>query len=402
MKLDQKKREIQIEALEAWKACDSIGTAEMATGSGKTFVALDACMEEKKGTRVVFLAETTQRETDLLMDIKNYKKAFGKDVLKHVNLEFACYQSAYKWKNEKFGLVIADEIHDSLTAAYVQFYYNNSYKRILGLSATVKSDQTYIIDDQEIPKEVLLDEIAPVCYTYDVGDGQRDGTSRKLDLYLIYHRLDDVKRTIEAGNKQNRFKTTEKKQYDYLTTSFSKAIYSKNEWAMKMCAMKRANFLYSMPSKIEAVKELMEHVEGKSVIFGNHLKSIEQITPNVVRSTRKGESKKVIDNKNRLLRSKFDLGQIDVIGSFKMLKQGANLKGADNVFMMSYYSTMKDFIQRIGRLRKNGNKRGKVFILITLNTQEEKWFNKMISDVPLNEFTVHNCRDIQDCISKLK
>jgi len=81
-----------------------------------------------------------------------------------------------------------------------------------------------------------------------------------------------------------------------------------------------------------------------------------------------------------------------------MLKQGANLKGADNVIMMSYYSSSIDMIQRIGRLRKNGNKKGNVFIFVTVGTQEEKWFKKMTETIPMEEFNVISHLDIDSFI----
>lgn len=66
---------------------------------------------------------------------------------------------------------------------------------------------------------------------------------------------------------------------------------------------------------------------------------------------------------------------------------------------MSYYSTDKDFIQRIGRLRNN-NKVGNVFILLTKNTQEEKWFDKIFLNI--NNLNIIYCNTVNDCISKIK
>ena len=57
-------------------------------------------------------------------------------------------------------------------------------------------------------------------------------------------------------------------------------------------------------------------------------------------------------------------------------------------------------IQRIGRLRKNGNKKGKVFILVTLGTQEEKWFEKMTESIPMEEFNVVPHLDVNSLIEK--
>lgn len=53
-----------------------------------------------------------------------------------------------------------------------------------------------------------------------------------------------------------------------------------------------------------------------------------------------------------------------------------------------------------GRLRQNGDKIGNVFIILTTGTQEEVWFQKMMEN--MNDFTIINCNDINDCIKKYK
>ena len=65
---------------------------------------------------------------------------------------------------------------------------------------------------------------------------------------------------------------------------------------------------------------------------------------------------------------------------------------------MSYYGTDKDLIQRIGRLRVNG-KKGRVFIFLTENTQEEVWFTKMFESI--SNLRLIHCNDVDDCVKKL-
>ena len=67
---------------------------------------------------------------------------------------------------------------------------------------------------------------------------------------------------------------------------------------------------------------------------------------------------------------------------------------------MSYYSSEKDIIQRLGRMRKNGDKVGNAFILLTKNTQEIVWFSKMIEN--LQDFNIIYCDNLKDCLIKYK
>ena len=234
---NKKKDKVQQEALRAWEQANKVGTCEIATGIGKTFLALHALYTMPKNKSCVFLAESTSRRKDLMDDIVKYEKIFGRSVTQDYKLDFACYQSAYKWKNKEFGLVIADEIHDSLTPAYSRFYENNKYDALIGLSATVNVDTEY----STFTKGDLLNKIAPICYTYNLSTAQAEGTSRKLKLFVITHALDNSKKVIAAGNKKKRFLQTEKAAYDYWDSQHKRAWYINDEDTKKL-RIKNTNY----------------------------------------------------------------------------------------------------------------------------------------------------------------
>lgn len=391
------KDKVQKEAIQMWLDSNKRASVEIITGLGKTFIGLHALytMPKNEGTHL-FLAETVDREKDLMKDILKYNKIFGRDVLRDYNLKFYCYQTVYKWEGGDFGLVIADEIHDSLSPAYSQFYFKNNYKAIIGLSATINRKTRYELPDGSYyTKGQILDDIAPVCYTYNLDQGQEDGTARNLDVYVIRHQLEKVRKTVAAGNARKRFFQTEAKAYEYWDKEHKRAWFLPDEELKKLkiriTSTKRSNLLYNLESKVIATKYLVRQLPSKTIIFGNSLDALLKVTHNVVSSKNKEEV-------NDKIRDSFDRGRIDVIGSFKKLKQGANLEGLDNCVIMSYYSTDKDLIQRIGRLRNNG-KKGRVFIFVTENTQEEVWFAKMFENI--NNLNLIHCTSVEHCISLL-
>jgi len=394
----EKKDKVQKEALSAWLAASKTGTCEIVTGLGKTFIALHALYTMPKNMDLhLFLAETTSRETDLLKDILKYNKIFDRDVLNDYNLKFFCYQSAYKWKGKEFGLVIGDEIHDSLTPSYVKFFLNNSYKAIIGLSATIEKSTRYTNSKGDIyTKGDMLNKIAPICFKYNLKKAKMDSTTRDLDIYVIMHYLDEKEENITSGSKGNTFMQTEKAAYDYWDSQHKRSFFIADE-AMKqlkirITATKRSSILYKLKSKVKVVRDLLTAINTKTIVFGNSLDALLQITPNVV-SSRNNEAE------NKRIRDAFDNNKISTIGSFKKLKQGANLSDLDNCIMMSYYSTSKDLIQRIGRLRDNG-KKGNIFILLTENTQEEVWLEKML--VETQDYKIIYCPTVKYAIKKYK
>lgn len=392
--VDKDKEKIQKEALDAWTESNKKGTVEIITGLGKTIIGLHAIMTMPKGSKVLWLAETNQRWKDVGEDIENYKKFYGIDILDHVNIDMYCYQSAYKWTNKHYHLVIADEFHDALSPEYSKFFIYNTYDAILGLSATINRKTEYVCEDgSTITKGDLIDRIAPVCYKYSVSQGQEEGTARKLLIHVINHSLDFTTKNMPAGSKAKPFVTTEKAGYDYWDNEFKKSLFlpaNIKEFKLRVTSSARARILYNLPSKVVAVKRLLEVIKHKTIIFGNSIEALTQVTPNVISSKNK-------DLVNADIRSKFDSGTYNVIGSFKMLKQGANLKGLSNAIIMSYFSVEKDLIQMAGRLRKDGDRDGHIFIFVTAGTVETKWFAKATESFSSFEFIHHH--NIESCIA---
>lgn len=391
------KDRVQRKALDAWIKHNKKGTCEIITGLGKTFISLHALYTMPRDDKEhLFLAESRDRVVDLKKDIFKYNKIFNRDVLNDYNLQFYCYQTVYKWKNRKFGLVISDEIHDSLSIKYVNFYKNNQYDAILGLSATINRSTKYALPSgRVITKGDLLDKVAPVCFKYSVNEGQKEGTSRKLDIYIIQNELNSVNKNVKSGSRNKPFYQTELQAYNYWDKEHRKAWFIEDqklkELKISITAKKRSDLLFNLNSKIEIVKKLLIHLKNKTIIFGNSIPALSKVTKNVV-------SSKNSDDKNNKIRDDFDKGLINTIGSFKKLKQGANLLGLDNCIIMSYYGSDKDFIQRTGRLRDNGEI-GKVFIILTKDTQEEVWFSKMFENS--SNLNLIYCSSVEDCLKQI-
>lgn len=384
----KRKIKVQKDALDAWIKCGKKGSIQIITGLGKTKISLDAVKLLPKSAKIVFLAEQTDRE----LELRNEQKKWG---VEDYEIEFACYQTAYKWVGRKFDLVIADEAVDSFTPSYSLFYFNNRFEQLMCLFAYLEKDLVVGEENgKEITKGYLCNKIAPVCFTYGMEQGQVEKTARALDIYVIKHRLDGANKTIVAGNKEKKWMQTERQAYDYADAQFRKAWESKkrfDDFNVMRASGKRANILYSLPSKIEDCKLLLSHLNTPTIIFGNSLPTLEKITPNVISSHKS-------DKENEEIRSSFDNGDSQVIASFKKLQQGANLTDLDNVILVSYYSKQKIVIQRTGRLRENGQV-GQVFIFVTMNTQEEKWYKAMFEGITGLNF-IH-CENIEDCINKL-
>lgn len=392
------RNEVHQKAVESWLNSGRKSTLEISTGVGKTFIALHCLHQMPKNEGLhLFLAEVTDREKDLESDIIKYDKMFGTTTRYHYNLLFKTYQAVYKSEGNDYGLVICDEIHNMCSPAYSQFIFNNRIDSILGLSATIDRTTKYEINGRYVTKGEILDRIAPVSYNYSISDAKNDGIGRILNIYIIHQELDNVNKTVPAGNIKKPFFQTEKQAYDYWNKEHQKSWFILDETMkdlkIRITATKRSNLLFNLPSKINVIRELLDNIKGKTIIFGNSIDSLLKITKNVI-------SSRYDETQNKTIRDNFEKGLISIIGSFKKLRQGANLSGLDNCIIMSYYSSEGHVVQQLGRMRLNGDKQGNAFILLTNETQEEVWLQKMLQN--LTDFNIIHCDNLEDCITKYK
>jgi superfamily II DNA or RNA helicase len=389
MLLNKRVVEIQDKAYSLWKKYGKKGTLEIATGVGKTFIALKAISESSPGSKVLFLAERERREHTLNEEIVKYDSVHKTNLLTDYTITFMCYQSAYKLKNTEWDLVIGDEIHEC-GMEYTKFFHNNKYKALMCLTATATNNSKYEVNNLEYNKKQFIHKfIAPILFTYTLSEGLKDGVVRKSKIYVIKHKLDSVEKNIEVSSK---FKTTEKEYYTYWKKKLEEiedarikreielndysGYTNKEKYERQRIFKIRANFLYNLPSKKKTVNNLIKNLKGKTLIFANSIKLLQSITPYTIT----GKEKNVSDITNA-----FNNGETDVMASFKVLQQGENLPVLDNVIIASYYSNHGQTIQRIGRLRRNDSE-GNIFIIVTEHTQEEEWFDKIKESLEAYEF----------------
>ena len=407
--LNHIKLEIQKDASYAWVNNKFVGTLEIATGVGKTFAAFLCAIEFMKIHKVgndkltlLFLAETTLREATIMEDLKKFESLVSKAITQNYVITFMCYQSAYKLKNTVYDLVVADEIHDSLTYEYSKYYKNNTYTGLIGLSATIERATVVGEEENNVTKGDLLDQICPVVYRLPQSEAIRLGLISDYNLIVIYNDLDSKNETIKAGTKAKPFYTSEKDAYDYLQNQFLKAYYmkvntpadkDKKVALIKFWARKRSALLWQLPSKDKKVSKLVNMLDEKHIIFGNSLDALLNITKNVVCSRySKLENEEIIEN--------FATNKIKTIASFKQLKQGANLPNVRIGILHSYFSITKDYIQRVGRILRLRDDKQKAYliVIVTRETQEMKWFNNMMVGNNIDTYVCSTPNDLKNLL----
>ena len=139
MKLYEIKDKEQRIALNNWHNNDYCGSIIAGTGFGKSrcgVMAINHVLNTLGGTRALVLVPTTQLKDQFKEEFKKWE---CEDCLDKVDV--VCYQSAYKFKDEHYDLVVCDEIHLGL---------------ILCLTATPPEEPMY---------KLHLHALAPTVYT---------------------------------------------------------------------------------------------------------------------------------------------------------------------------------------------------------------------------------------------
>lgn len=379
---------IQRAASNRWWNTGGNGTLNLHTGCGKNFASIRCILKLPKGSTVLFLAEQTDREKTFFDDVKKFSKLFNYDVLDNYKVDFITYQSAFRKNDLDYTLFIADEVHSAASLGYVKSFTNNKYQYIVGLSATTDDNVRY--DDFDLyDKRKIIDKIAPIIYTHSLNDGVRTGTARKMNIYILENNLDDKDKYVESGSKAKRFFVTEKAAYDYWSSRIKKCDdiiepFKRNKEKQRLGLM-RSKILYNLKSKANIVEFLLNNIEGKSIVFGNSIDALLSMSDNVVTSRNSHE-------KNKEIKNNFQSGKIDTIYAYKKLEQGANLSSLDNVIQHSYTATKGKHIQRAGRARLDGDKKGNMFIIVTKGTVEEDNHKKFLEDLDPNLFNIYRCK----------
>jgi len=172
--LNVAKDKLQRNILNLWWKNNCIGTAEAATAFGKCRLGVLAIAHLNK-TIDNFNALIITPTTEIKKEWEREFIKWGEANVFYKCVDVQCINTARKYKKRRYELVIADEIHNYLLGEKnTQFFKNNKYCRILGLSATIDNS---LLD--------TINKIAPIFYTLSLQDAVDLGMVSKFTIYNI-------------------------------------------------------------------------------------------------------------------------------------------------------------------------------------------------------------------------
>lgn len=363
-------RDYQEKAIEKWELNGCQGILKMATGTGKTFTAINAIerylSKQSKGFVVIvapkqLLVSQWSEElkelgysnvVEVMKDSSKWEKELKASLLKmelgHENEIFAVATYA-SFSSDKFKsiissvssdiLLVCDEMHNSWAPEYKKCFVDK-YQNKLGLSAT---PERYMDDEGT---QEMLDYFGGLVFEF----GLKDAIPEFLTEYEYHAEL--VHLTPE-----------EKYEYDTFTTDIAKMIAANDGKINERILLKilqRARIVTNSESKWEAFEKILDNIPDikKTLIYCSP-QQIEKVL--TLLRYRKILSHKITYKEDITFRKeiieKFIDDKYRVIVAIKVLDEGIDVPGIERAIILANSGNPIEYVQRRGRiLRKSPGK----------------------------------------------
>lgn len=413
--INEIRSKIQKEALIQWfyKGCQ--GTVIAATAVGKTRLGVIAAgrhIRKDNGEKWLILAPRVnllENEWPEEFIKAGYQNEFS-------SVTTATINTAREWNGTHWDGVIVDEVHLCLSEENVKFFQNNTWDKLLCLTAGIENEDY----------KNIINRLAPVCYEINIDKALELGLVSDFYVFNYPVEFTDAERKayIEIQKDFNKFFV--KFEYDFQTAT--QAIYDPETVAIQFGAnSKNKDFLYRVGSVAEAargfnkamhqrkqsvfgainkptvVREIIDYFkEERSIVFSETQKAAKVIQEELsYRSVlyHSGLTKKY--RKQALEAFKSDLTKVNTISAVKALDVGLNVPSCSVGVVASGNSKYTQASQRRGRiLRTEEGKIAKLIQLYIPNTVEEKWVQKrFVSEPSISVKWIKNLSDIHNFLN---
>lgn len=348
---------VQQEAIKAFSKSKGWGCLYMATGVGKSKVAIDICWKLYYSNLFfapnILLVVPTEKLRD-----ENWQSEFIKWDLEVVYacLQRCCYASLNKYKGQTFDLVILDEGHN-ITENNSTFFSENTVKSCILLTATKPIESI----KQNILKRLELDSI----YELSLNEAIKLGITSPYEITVVTVLLNTINKDYIGGSKDKPFNQTESSRYKYL----SNRVY---EAPNKYNILARMRFIYKSISKHKAAKYILDKIipqDKRILIFCGSINQAEEL------SSHSHHSKKRNSDNLGLFKQK-KLNRLSCVDS---LNEGENIDDLDIALIIQSNSKGHNLVQRVGRfVRYRPEHVGRIIMLCLKDTIDEDWIRSAL------------------------
>lgn len=368
-------RDYQQAALDAWIDHDRQGTVVLPTGSGKTFLGLQAIAATGVSTLVV--TPTIDLMNQWHATLTN---AFGDQLSQGIGvlgggshdvtpITVTTYDSAYRYINEygdRFGLLIVDEIHHLPAPTYQQIPEMSIAPYRLGLTATYeRADGKH---------ELLTDLIGPVVYQEEIDELAGEYLSEYETIHMEVDLTPEERDTYDEEYQIYR---------DYVDThefdlwkeegyqEFLKRTSYDPDGRRALIAKQRAEEIArTAAKKLDTLDTLIKrHYDDRMILFtaNNDFAyeiSQEFIVPCITHQTPTEERTEMLEQ--------FRTGDYSILVTSQVLDEGIDVPAANVGIILSGSASKRQYAQRLGRILRPTDDRqpARLYEIIAADTME--------------------------------
>lgn len=317
--INEEKRKIQEEALEALKINNFNGIVILPTGTGKSFVLIESLRQlYKPGMRVLYTCDSTRlRDAGFDDELKKWNADKFCSII-----EKKCYAAAYKLQGQEYDILLADEGDYALTPEYKKLFFNNKFKHIIFVSATL-----------EPKKATIARKIAPIVYKKQVKEIEDRKVVNKAQFILVPYRLN-----IKENARYLQFN----KKFKELLSYIEQTPHIKKQ--LEIVQRQRMHFLAELESSVYICRKLMQELytidpNTKLLIFCGNRKQADRVCKHSYHGLNEED-----DNL-----AKFNNNEIKALSVVGKVNRGLNLVSVNSILMEQCTGSETLMIQRVGR-----------------------------------------------------
>ncbi|RQG93874.1 DEAD/DEAH box helicase family protein [Natrarchaeobius chitinivorans] len=368
-------RDYQQAALDAWCEHGRRGSVVLPTGSGKTFLGLQAIADARVATLVVvptidlmnqWHATLTNAFGDQLPDGVGVLGGGSHDV---TEVTVTTYDSAYRYINEygdRFGLLMVDEVHHLPAPTYKQIPEMTIAPYRLGLTATYER-----ADGKHDELEELL---GPVVYEEEVDDLAGEYLSEYETIQLSVdltteerERYDEEYQIYRDYVDSHEFNIWKEEGYQ----EFLKRTSYDPQGRRALIAKQRAEEIArTAEKKLDTLDNLIKrHYDDRVIVFtanNNFAYDISQefIVPCITHQTPTDERTEILE--------RFRAGEYSMLATSQVLDEGIDVPAANVGIILSGSASKRQYAQRLGRILRPTDERqpARLYEIIAADTKE--------------------------------
>lgn len=330
MNVNIEKDKLQEAAFKAASKAGFNGIILMPTGSGKGKVMIDIVKHLKPRT-ILYLCDSTLLRDKMIVD--EFRVWGAEEYLDR--MDRVCYQTAYKWKDVSYDLILADEFDAALTPTRQQIFKNISSKYKILVSAT--------LDDK---KRAKAKQVAPIVFERELKTLIEDKVLNKVDYYYV---------NFDLTPAENIAYLDYNKQFRTLLNNIQTADVRQR---LEQLQIRRKQFLSSLSSSARVTKWMLKNLEPrkqKILIFCGLSEQADRIHKNSFHSNSNDQS----------LIHQFDAGRILTLVVVNKVDRGLNIDSVRHVIHESIGRSRIRMTQRTGRgMRLQVDETLNVFFLV--------------------------------------